>query len=302
MKLLFSLVAVLLVGTQGQKSGRTRGKKARDGGDEDAVAELEDVVPWNASVPFNETDKTQFSRRQWMEIAINKFFDDFETGITENAQYLFAQGAPYISNGALYAGLDMSNPATWAVIPPKSRVEREFSVMNRTETWVRCLGVYPDGRSAIEFTSFTFDRKGMITTMSKVEAKECPTAVAPVAAAPTATPAAPEVPPARQTPQLRADTKRVPDVTATTTAASAQIATPAAPAEVPPARQTPETRADTKRVPDVTATTTTPLNATTPVSKLRADTKRVPDNVPTASPTSFKTLASGAKGKGKGKV
>ena len=171
MKFLFSLLAVVFL-VHGQQSGKG-GKRENE---DVAAVEVEDLYypPLNSSIPFNETDKTQFSRRQWMEIAINQFFDDFEAGITQNAPYLFARGAPYVSNGIVYAGLDMSNPATWAVIPPKKRVEREFSVMNRTETWVRCLSIYPDGHVSVEFTAFTFDRRGMITTMSKIEGKECP--------------------------------------------------------------------------------------------------------------------------------
>lgn len=109
-----------------------------------------------------------------METAINVFFDDFEMGTTRNAPYLFAPGAPYISNGALYVGLDMADPRTWNVIPVKKRIAREFSTFNRTETWVRCIGIYPEGHQAIEFTAFTFNNQGLITALSKVENKECP--------------------------------------------------------------------------------------------------------------------------------
>jgi len=196
MKFLFSLIAVaLLVGTQGQKHrAKGKGRGGRGGNSvEAATAEPAQVaVPNVTSANFNVTDKTQFSRRQWMEIAINQFFDDFENGITSNAPYIFAPGAPYISNGALYVGLDMSDYRTWDVIPKKMRTNREFSIFNRTETWVRCLGTYPDGHQALEFTSFTFDNKGMITVMSKLENKECSTSAgqAPTGTTPPATPPA----------------------------------------------------------------------------------------------------------------
>jgi hypothetical protein len=283
MKLLFSLVTVLLVGIHGQKLGRAKGKK------EDVVpveVEQEEVVlPLNSTAPFNETDKTQFSRRQWMEIAINQFFDDFEAGVTENAQYLFAQGAPYISNGFIYAGLDMSDPATWAAIPQKTRVDREFSVMNRTETWVRCIGVYPDGHSAMEFTSFTFDRKGMITTMSKLEPKECATPAV-VATAPVIAPAGPITPasPPVVSPAV------APVVIAPVIVSPTGVVPVASPTG-------PQTRADSKRVPDVSTTTaTSTITSTTPVAK-SVDTR----HSPTASPTP-RMSTPGGKAKGKGKV
>jgi len=185
----------LLVGIQGQKH-----KPRRGGSGEAASTDTSGAVaapaaatagppdPANiTSANFNTTDKTQYSRREWMEIAITRFFDDFEDGITVNAPYIFAEGAPYISNGALYAGLNMADAATWDVIPRKTRSEREFSPLNGTETWVRCLGTYPDGHQAIEFTSYTFDRKGMITSMSKIENKECTAAAdtTPPASSPT---------------------------------------------------------------------------------------------------------------------
>jgi len=283
MKLLFSLVTVLLVGINGQKLGRAKGTK-------EAVApvevEQEEVVsPLNSTAPFNETDKTQFSRRQWMEIAINRFFDDFEAGVTENAQYLFAHGAPYISNGFIYAGLDMSDPATWVAIPQKTRIDREFSVMNRTETWVRCIGVYPDGHSAMEFTSFTFDRKGMITTMSKLESKECVTPAV-VATAPAIAPSGPI-------------TSASPPVIAPAVAPAVVAPVIVSPTGVVPvaAPTGPQTRADTKRVPDVSTTTaTSTITSTTPVVK-PADTRRAP----TVSPTP-RMSTPGGKAKGKGKV
>jgi len=195
MKFLFSLIAVaLIVGIDGQKHRAKGGKKGGHGtssgeASAEAAPEPAEVAQPNVtSANFNETDKTQFSRRQWMEIAINQFFDDFENGITSNAPYIFAPGAPYISNGAIYVGLDMADYRTWDVIPRKTRIDRDFSVFNRTETWVRCMGVYPDGHQALEFTSFTFDNKGMITSMSKLENKECPTPA--VAAGPVPTAAA----------------------------------------------------------------------------------------------------------------
>lgn len=278
MKSLFSLLAIALLAVHGQKQQRGKGGR---GGEEVATVDVEqedvEYIPLNSSVPFNETDKTQFSRRQWMEIAINQFFDDFEAGITENAPYLFAPGAPYVSNGIIYEGLDMSNARTWHVIPQKMRIEREFSVMNRTETWVRCLSVYPDGHVSIEFTAFTFDRRGMITTMSKIESKEC----APPAAAAT--------------------------VNASTSAGSA----PVTPAAATAASTTPATRADSRRVSDMSSSTinSTSTTVVTSVSASagspppkRGEVQAVPivTITPTASPT-IKATAAGGKAKAKGK-
>jgi len=207
MKFLFSLVVVvaLIVGTEGQKHRGGKGGKNKASAESASGEEPAEVLlPNVTSANFNTTDKTLFSRRQWMEIAIGQFFDDFEAGITYNAPYLFAPGAPYVSNGALYMGLDMSDPRTWQVIPKKTRTEREYSPYNRTETWVRSLNTYPDGHQTIEFASFTFDNKGMMTVLSKVESKDCGVAVA--------TPASSMyVAPAKSNP-LRPDSKSVPDV------------------------------------------------------------------------------------------
>jgi len=196
---LLSILAVFIVGIQAQRGGKggKGGKGAADASTSDMSVDTynEQGIQLNQSVPFNQTDKTQYSRREWMAIAITQFFDDFENGITSNAPYIFAPGCPYISNGAIYAGLDMSQPSTWAVIPPKRRIEREISALNGTETWARCIGVYPDGHQAIEFTAFTFDRQGLISSMSKLENKECAasgassTSSAPAAAGQVSTPA-----------------------------------------------------------------------------------------------------------------
>jgi len=272
MKFLFSLIAVaLIVGIDGQKHRAKGGKRGGRGASGEASAATATAEPAEVAQPnvtsanFNETDKTQFSRRQWMEIAINMFFDDFENGITSNAPYLFAPGAPYISNGALYVGLDMSDYRTWEVIPKKIRTNREFSIFNRTETWVRCLGTYPDGHQALEFTSFNFDNKGMITVMSKLENKECATPAVAAGPVPTAT------------------------LYASTTAAT----TPA------------QTMTTTTAAPLFTVTSLTPVaTPVTPSQTLRADSKRVPDTTANATSVNATAMTppSGGKGKGKGKM
>jgi len=282
MKFLLSLLAVLIIGINGQKGGKGGGKAGKAGSE---VVEVEDneglgpMQPLNRSIPFNQTDKTQYSRRQWMVIAISQFFDDFENGITENAPYIFARGCPYISNGAIYAGLDMSQPATWAVIPPKMRIDREFSSLNGTETWVRCVGVYPDGHQAIEFTAFTFDRQGLINTMSKLENKECP------------------APYPGQAPSAQ------------TTASSTQMMSPSQSMTSQTMNRSQTNSSQTMTNPTATQTnaitTSSSTTLTPPVAKgLRADTKRVSDTTatvsvaPTISPTISSPTGKGKAGKG----
>jgi hypothetical protein len=143
-------------------------------------------VPEPAVTHNNNTNSPddEVTRKQWMETAVDQFFNDFEAGDVSRAGTLFAKGCPYISNGQLYQGMDMSDPATWRVIPHKTRAHREYSAKNRTELWARCIGTYDNGHQALEFTGFTFNDEGKINSMSKIEQKECPTAPGAVAPPP----------------------------------------------------------------------------------------------------------------------
>jgi len=157
-----------------------KGKGKGGKGPDEPVA----VVPQANSTSADD----EVTRKAWMETAVEQFFDDFETGDFSRTGTLFAKGCPYISNGALYQGMDMSEAATWRVIPHKTRTHREYAAKNRTELWARCIGTYDTGHQALEFTGFTFNDDGKINSMSKIEQKECPTTTA---AAPAPPPAAP---------------------------------------------------------------------------------------------------------------
>lgn len=267
MKFLLSILAILVIGINGQKAGR--GGKGGKGADVAAMDvdsdEGQGVIQLNQSVPFNQTDKTQYSRREWMVIAITQFFNDFQNGTTANAPYIFARGCPYISNGAIYAGLDMSQASTWAVIPIKQRIDREFSPLNGTETWVRCIGVYPDGHQALEFTAFTFDRQGLINSMSKLENKECPTATSGSAAAPSpASATSSSMMSSPTTSSMSMSSPTTSSTVTTTTTSNSTISNSSGTILIPPVAT--GLRADTKRVRDTTANTVSAAPTTSPTS------------------------------------
>jgi hypothetical protein len=263
----FLLGITLLVGVFGQKHRVKAGKGPED----------EETI--------NGTSPEKVTPREWMEVVINQFFDDFEAGVTTRAAQLFARGCPYISNGAVYLGMDMSEPATWAVIPRKTRRNREFTNFNKTETWVRSIGTYEDGHQAVEFTAFTFDDEGKINSMSKIEGKECPTVVAEPAKATQSAP----------TPQSSATTqtstqgagkapqpKPKPSTISFDTATSSAPPTPASTASV--------------------ATTTQTSAATTAAQTSAATTAQTSAAQTAAAPTAAQTSAAPAPtGKGKAK-
>jgi len=105
------------------------------------------------------------------EGSIKDVFARFEAGDYKDAALHFATGTWYQSNGIIYQ-VDLSDPASWAGMPSKTRSSWRFVVKSDSVIWVACLAA-AGGKSEPESMEVTFNPAGFITKFSKMEPKAC---------------------------------------------------------------------------------------------------------------------------------